>query len=68
MYYRLLEDRAPSKSFTTPRLGYQNRFEPVLSGRRHLGQRSLELALWGIPDDEAAQAAFERQLEKLIRP
>jgi exosortase/archaeosortase family protein len=68
VYYCLWEDRAPSKSFTTTSLSYQNRFEPVLAGRRHLGQRSLELALWGIPDDEAAQAAFERQLEKLIRP
>ena len=50
------------------RAAYKNRFEPVLAGRRHLGQRSLELAIWGIPDDETAQAAFQRQLEELIRP
>jgi exosortase len=67
VYYCLWEDRAPFESFTTTSLSYKNRFEPVLAGRRHLGQRSLELALWGIPDDDAAQAAFERQLEKLIR-
>jgi hypothetical protein len=68
VYYCLWEDRAPSKSFTTTSLSYENRIAPVLAGRRHLGQRSLEVALWGIPDDKAAQAAFERQLEKLIRP
>jgi exosortase/archaeosortase family protein len=68
VYYCLWEDRAPSKVFTTMSLSYQNRFEAVLAGRRHLGERSLEIAIWGIPDDEAAQAAFERQMGKLIRP
>jgi hypothetical protein len=67
VYYCLWEDRAPSKFFTTSSLSYENRFAAVLAGRRHLGQRSLELAIWGITDDETAQAAFERQLEELIR-
>jgi hypothetical protein len=30
VYYRLWEDRAPSKSFTSTRLNYQNRLEPDL--------------------------------------
>jgi hypothetical protein len=46
---------------------YANRFAPVLAGRRNSGQRSLEIALWGIADQNEADAAFTRELEKLIK-
>jgi hypothetical protein len=39
----------------------------VLSGRRNQGQRSIELAVWGINDPVEAETAVRAQLEKLIR-
>ena len=66
VYYCLWEDRAINQAFKTERLTYGNRLGPVLAGRRNSGQRSLEIALWGVDDPQAAEAALKRQLEKLI--
>ncbi len=65
--YCLSEDRAPGQLFDAAGLTYANRLAPVLAGRRHLGQRSVEIAVWGIPDDQEAEAALQSQLERLIR-
>jgi hypothetical protein len=46
---------------------YANRLAPVLAGRRNSGQRSLEVAIWGIADQQEAEAALTRELENLIK-
>jgi len=67
VFYCLWEDRADEQFFQTTTLTYANRFEPVLSGRRNSGQRSLEIAMWGLDDPEEAEAALARELEKVIK-
>lgn len=47
-------------------MSYANRLAPVLAGRRNSGERSLEVAIWGIADRQEAEAAFARELGKLI--
>jgi exosortase/archaeosortase family protein len=66
VFYCLWEDRANAQSFRTTRMSYANRLAPVLAGRRNSGQRSLEVAIWGIADQNEADAALARELEKLI--
>jgi hypothetical protein len=66
VFYCLWEDRASARSPETTRLSYGNRLASVLEGRRNLGQRSLEVVVWGLRDTEQARAALQRQLEKLL--
>jgi hypothetical protein len=66
VYYCLWEDRASAQSFRTTTMSYANRLAPVLAGRRNSGERSLEVAIWGIADRQEAEAAFTRELGKLI--
>lgn len=68
VYYCLWEDRALAHAFGPTSMSYRNRFAPVLAGYRNSGQRSFELAMWGIADDQEADAEFQRQLECVIRP
>jgi exosortase/archaeosortase family protein len=67
VFYCLWEDRADAQSFSTTSLTYASRLEPVLAGRRNSGQRSLEIAMWGMADANEAEAALTHELEKLIR-
>jgi hypothetical protein len=67
VYYCLWEDRTSAQSFRTTRMNYVNRLAPVLAGRRNSGQRSLEVAIWGIDDHQEAEAALARELGKLIQ-
>jgi exosortase/archaeosortase family protein len=67
VFYCLWEDRASAQSFRTTRMSYANRLAPVLAGRRNSGQRSLEVAIWGITDQNEADAALARELDKLIK-
>ncbi len=66
VYYCLWEDRAADQFFQTEALTYGNRLAPVLAGQRNPGERSLELAVWGIDDALTAETAVRRQLEKLV--
>jgi len=68
VFYCLWDDRAMDRSFQTTAATYANRLAPVLAGRRNSGQRSLELAFWGFDDDHQAEAEFQRQLERLVKP
>jgi exosortase len=43
------------------------RLEAVWKGNRSLGQRVLEIAVWGIADAQEAETLFRQQLEELIR-
>jgi hypothetical protein len=48
-------------------LTYGNRLAPVLQGLRNPGQRSLEIAIAGNLDSTQAEAAFQKQLQKMIQ-
>jgi exosortase/archaeosortase family protein len=67
VFYTLWEERANEQSFATTSLTYANRLGPVLAGRRNAGQRSLQVAVWGIDDPHEAAAQFKRQLERLVK-
>jgi exosortase len=60
------EDRAERQSYGTMGLTGVDRLNAVLAGRRNLGQRSLEIAVWGIADAAQAEAALTRQVQSLI--
>jgi exosortase len=66
VFYCLWEDRANAQSFRTTMMTYGNRLAPVLAGRRNSGQRSLEIAISGIPDQQEADAALASKLQKLV--
>jgi len=67
VFYCLWEDRANPQFFRTTSMTYANRLAPVLAGRRNSGQRSLEVAIWGIADQQEAEAALASELETLIK-
>jgi len=67
VFYCLWDDAGVDQSFQTESLTYQSRLAPVLAGRRNSGQRSLEIAVWGIAEATEAQAALQRQLQQLIK-
>lgn len=66
VFYCLREDRARADRFTTESLTFDSRLAAVWAGRRNLGQRSLEIAIWGQPDAAAAETALQHELEKMI--
>jgi exosortase len=43
------------------------RLRAAWRGKRELGARMLELAVWGYEDDAVARAALERELDKTVR-
>ena len=67
VFYCLWKDRTEDQAFKTEMLTYGNRLAPVLAGRRNLGQRSLEIAVWGLDDAQEAEAMVSRRLEKLVK-
>jgi exosortase len=67
VFYCLWDDRAADQSFGATTLTYANRLAPVLAGRRNTGQRSLEVAIWGIDDPAAAELALRHELDKLVK-
>jgi hypothetical protein len=67
VYYCLWSDLATEQGFERMSLTYRNRLEPVLNGRRNSGQRSLEVVVWGIADEGAAEERLVRELERVIR-
>ncbi|HEY5909677.1 MAG TPA: hypothetical protein VJA21_03635, partial [Verrucomicrobiae bacterium] len=66
VYYCLWADRAFERDFDSASLTRQSRLAPVAAGRRLLGQRSLELAIWGCPDAETADTTMRRRLETIV--
>ncbi|MCX6925422.1 MAG: exosortase/archaeosortase family protein [Verrucomicrobia bacterium] len=67
VFYCLWDDRAEAQFFRTTSMTYANRLAPVLDGHRNSGQRSLEVLISGIPDQQEAEAALGRELEELIK-
>jgi len=66
VFHCLWEERLPDQGFAAAGLTYGSRLAPVLAGRRNTGQRELQIAVWGIEDAAAAEAAVRQELEKLI--
>ena len=67
VFYCLWDDRASAQGFKTAGLKFDNRMAAVRSGLRNPGQRSLEIALFGPADVDAAEAAVQTELPKIIR-
>jgi len=67
VFYCLWEDRSADRNFDAAWLGARERLHAVLHGQRNSGQRSLELAVWGVPTQEEAEAAFSRVLNRILR-
>ena len=67
VFYCHWEDRGQEQGFQRTHLTYGTRLEHVLAGRRHLGQRSLELIFWGLPKEQKVEELVQAQLEKLLR-
>jgi exosortase len=65
--YCLWQDRGDEAPYDPTSAGYANRLAHVLAGRRNCGQRSLELAVWGIDDNAAAETALGREIGKLVK-
>lgn len=45
----------------------RGRLRAALAGKRELGARMFELAVWGYEDDAEAHAALQHELEKVVR-
>jgi hypothetical protein len=69
VFHCIWEEHAPSKYFEhNPNASMLSlRFDAVLNGRRNLGQRSIQVLVRGYADANSAQAAVEKQLQKLIK-
>ena len=67
VFYCLWEEGGNDPSIAATTLNYHSRIAPVLAGRRNLGQRSLEIAISGFDTAEAAEAAVQSQLQKLMK-
>jgi exosortase len=68
VYYCLWEDRIWGETSATEQLSYENRLKPVLAGRRNLGQRSLEFAVWSAASEAEVEALVAQCLNSIIRP
>jgi exosortase len=60
VFYCLWEDRRSDQCLASMRFDYGTRLAQVRAGRRNLGQRSLEIAVWGFPDAASAIEAVRR--------
>jgi exosortase len=67
VYYCLWEDRVSPGAEGPQLLTRENRIRAVLQGRRHLGQRVLEVVIVGNQTAESADEAFAAELPKWIK-
>jgi len=67
IFYTLWPDRGEMQEFDPSESGIANRIDAVLSGQRNCGQRSLELAMWGMADPAEAKALLNEQVRDLLR-
>lgn len=67
VFYCLWEDRHPGQSFDSSAMNFRSRLASVAAGRRNLGQRSLEIVVWGKRSENEARLAAERLLGQILR-
>jgi hypothetical protein len=65
--YCIREDCCFEQSDLAQDSAWRQRLAPILAGRRNCGQRSLELAVWGLGDEIQAKEALMRQLQGIVR-
>ncbi len=65
----LVEDvrRGEAQSRVREDNSISSRFLAALAGKRHRGQRRIEIAVWGAPDAATAEASFRRLLDAQIQ-
>jgi exosortase len=68
VYYCLWEDRRATDGGGPQLLTRANRLRAVLEGRRHLGQRVLEVVIEGIDSPQRADEEFAKQMPNWIQP
>jgi exosortase/archaeosortase family protein len=66
VFYTVWTDGAAEQTLPKTKVTARDRLIAVRQGHRNPGQRVLELAVWGIPTQQEAEAALQRQLEKLL--
>lgn len=66
VFYCLREDRVRDGGFATESLTFQSRLRAVREGRRNLGQRSLEIALWNVADEATAEKMLRENLPQWL--
>jgi hypothetical protein len=67
VFYCLWEDRHDGLPNEIGGSTYATRLRDVLAGHRNCGQRSLEIAVWGIVDREEAKTVLAGRLRTLIK-
>jgi hypothetical protein len=67
VFYCWWEDRHDDVTIGDSDSSYASRLRAVMAGRRNCGQRSVEIAVWGIPDGAEAEAILVRELAAMIR-
>jgi hypothetical protein len=66
VYNCVWEDRTQGTALGNPRVNTETRLQRVWAGNRSLGQRVLEIAVWGIPNAHDADAALVDQLKQIV--
>jgi exosortase len=64
--YCIREDHSVEEYHSASRSIWYQRLAPVLAGRRNCGQRSLELAVWGIADETEARKQLIQQMQRIV--
>jgi exosortase/archaeosortase family protein len=67
VFYAIYEDPSGTEVLANRRRDAASRVAAARAGSRNYGQHFLELAVWGMAGEQQAEAALQRQLEKLIR-
>jgi exosortase len=65
--YCICEDRSGDEDYSPQGSVWYQRLASVLAGRRNSGQRSLELAVWGIEDENEARKQLLEQMQRIVR-
>jgi exosortase len=68
LMYVVNDDRIGGREVTVERALPSNRLAAVMSGRRNMGQRSMQLALVGETDEAKAESAMLELLPQLVVP
>ncbi len=67
VFYAIYEDPSGTEELANRRRDTASRVAAAMAGSRNHSQRFLELAVWGMADEQQAEAALQTELEKLIQ-
>ena len=68
LMYIVNDDRIGGEQMVFTGFSPSDRIKAVLAGRRNMGQRSMQLALVGEPDEAKAEEAMKKMLPRLVVP